>query len=490
MKAKRRETKSELLPVGGLLAVFALARVLYGFAGVRFDLTPLSTYWQYLDPVLLRTDLWRSLWSLHSQPPLYNLFIGLVLGLSDAPGPVFAAAGTALGVLVVAMLYLLARRLGAARAPALALAGLYAVSPTLVLYENWLHYTLPVSALLLGTVFAAERVAETGRRRWAAALGTALAGLCLTMSFFHALFIVPAGLAAILGARGTSQASRAGRRAAIATGAALVFVLAWYGKNLARFGAFSASSWFGMNLARMTHTFVPRPDREALVREGRISPLALVAPFSAPDAYTAFLPARSVTPTGIPALDEEKRSGGATNFNHIGYVAVSRAYLSDARRLLRLRPAAYRRSVLDANLIFFMPATAFLGLGENRVNARTAVLAEELLQGRLMFHVEPELQRTDLPTFYRQKALNMGLALPLLYAVALAAAAFLCLRLRRREPARAAVFGLIVFALVYVWAAGTLLEVGENMRFRSMVDPLVLVVLAVLAGSRRTGRSA
>jgi hypothetical protein len=362
------------------------------------------------------------------------------------------------------------------------------VSPTLVLYENWLHYTLPVIALLLGGVFAAERVAATGRRRWAAALGTALAGLCLTMSFFHVLFIVPAGLAAFWGAW---RGSRAGRRAAIAVGAALVVVLAWYGKNLVMFGTFSASSWFGMNLARMTHTFVPRPDREALVAQGRLSPLALVAPFSPMDACDTAVPdSEPKNPTGVPALDQRTRASGTPNFNHIGYVDVSRAYLRDARRLLRLRPAAYWRSVLDADLIFFMPATAFIGLGENRVRARGAVLAAELLQGRLMFHIEPELQRTDRATFYRQKALNMGLALPLLYAVALAAAAVLCLRLRRREPARAAAFGLIAVTLVYVWAAGTLLEVGENMRFRSLVETLVLVVLAALAGARRAGRPA
>ncbi len=480
--AQTPRTGGEWAALAGLAALYALARMLYRLAGVRFDATPLDTYWQYLAPQWLAQDLWRSLWHLHSQPPLYNLFLGIVPRLARPAETGYAITGIALGAAAVTMLYLLARRLGAGRVPALAAAALYAASPTLVLYENWLHYTLPVITLLLLSVFALERIAATGRRRWAAVFGTALAGLCLTMSFFHAGFIVLFGLVAA-GLTGPAR-----RRAVTAAGIALLVVLGWYAKNLAQSGTFSASSWFGMNLARMTHTFVPRPERESLARAGTLSPVAPVDPFSPLEAYPASVRSPASAPlTGIAALDQPRRPGGAPNFNHRDWPAISRLYRRDALWLMRHRPEAYRRSVLDANLIFFMPATAFGGLGENRLRARAAVLGAELLQGRVMYYIEPELQRTNRAAFYRQKALNMGLVLPLLFFAAAAASFVQAIRLRRREPARAAGFAAVGLALAYVWLAGTLLEVGENMRFRSLADPLLLAVLAgwFRSGSRR-----
>lgn len=495
MRDRVRGTRLELLSVGGLLAAFTVARVLYHLAGVRFDATPLVAYWQYLDPVLLRTDLWRSLWHLHSQPPLYNLFLGVMLKLLPGSETGFAVVGVCLGGLVVLITYLLARRLGAGRVPALAGAGLYAVSPTLVLYENWLHYTLPVVALLLGGAFVLERAVATRRAGWFALFGTSLAAVCLTMSFFHALFTVLVGLAVAWGAwtgeldtRAGERGTRAGRRAALAAGVALAVVLGWYSKNLVQFGTFSSSTWLGMSLARMTHTFVPRAERESLAQAGRVSPLAVVAPFSPLEAYAARLP--STPATGIEALDQSRRSTGASNFNNLAYVGISRLYARDALWLARHRPAAYLRSLLDANLIFFMPATAFGQLGESRRRARWAINAAEVLQGRLMFHIDPGLQRTDLVAFYRQKVMNCGLVLPLLYLGALVAALALTLRWRRRMPARAATFAYIAVVLGYVWLAGTFLEVGENMRFRSLTDPLVLLVLAVALTQARPGRAA
>ena len=38
---------------------------------------------QYLDPLLLKSDLLKSLFYLHSQPPIFNLFLGIVLKLSQ-----------------------------------------------------------------------------------------------------------------------------------------------------------------------------------------------------------------------------------------------------------------------------------------------------------------------------------------------------------------------------------------------------------------------
>jgi hypothetical protein len=52
----------------------------------------------------------------------------------------------------------------------------------------------------------------------------------------------------------------------------------------------------------------------------------------------------------------------------------------------------------------------------------------------------------------------------------------------------------LVFNLLYVAVAGNFLELGENMRFRSMVDPFILVIVGLFVNQmmdrrRRKGRA-
>src|SRR6185503_21391898 len=62
-----------------LLVVFVVSRFVYFRAGVRFNARTLHWLFQYIEVDLLRHDLVRSLWYLHAQPPLFNLYLGLVL---------------------------------------------------------------------------------------------------------------------------------------------------------------------------------------------------------------------------------------------------------------------------------------------------------------------------------------------------------------------------------------------------------------------------
>ena len=97
-----------------ILATFALSRLALYSAGVRFDASTLSWYHQYIEPALLRDRLFESLLNLHSQPPGFNLALGLALKLAPVH---FAAlihgAYVLLGGLATSSLgaYLGARRL-------------------------------------------------------------------------------------------------------------------------------------------------------------------------------------------------------------------------------------------------------------------------------------------------------------------------------------------------------------------------------------------
>src|SRR5688572_16927100 len=69
------------LALAAVVAAFGVSRVAYAIAGVRFSTEPLESTVQLVDLSLLEDDLWRSIWHLHTQPPLYNAFVGVLMQL-------------------------------------------------------------------------------------------------------------------------------------------------------------------------------------------------------------------------------------------------------------------------------------------------------------------------------------------------------------------------------------------------------------------------
>ena len=72
-----------------LASIFVVTRlILYFYLGIH-NVSNISYTWQVLDLQLLKNDLLESLLLLHSQPPLWNLFIGLLLKTFDGDQPIF-----------------------------------------------------------------------------------------------------------------------------------------------------------------------------------------------------------------------------------------------------------------------------------------------------------------------------------------------------------------------------------------------------------------
>ena len=71
-------------PALAIAGVFAVSRVAARLAGVTFDTSPLTRFWQIADTNLLHHHLLQTLWNLHSQPPLFNLWLGINLKLFGA----------------------------------------------------------------------------------------------------------------------------------------------------------------------------------------------------------------------------------------------------------------------------------------------------------------------------------------------------------------------------------------------------------------------
>src|SRR5262245_2635671 len=97
-----------------LVLPFIVVQVASHLAGIRFDASPLQWYWQYLDPSLLEKKLLGSLFYLHSQPPLFNLFLGVIAKVfpPEARDEAFAAIYYLAGYALYCTTFLLQRSLG------------------------------------------------------------------------------------------------------------------------------------------------------------------------------------------------------------------------------------------------------------------------------------------------------------------------------------------------------------------------------------------
>ena len=84
-----------------LITIFVLGEMVWYQIGIRFDTfdpvtSPLKNYVQYVDPELLANHFTETVWNLHVQPPLFSIFLGLVLQFPENPGLDWTFSGQSL----------------------------------------------------------------------------------------------------------------------------------------------------------------------------------------------------------------------------------------------------------------------------------------------------------------------------------------------------------------------------------------------------------
>jgi hypothetical protein len=470
-----------------VLAAFIISRIVFDRAGIRFDAANLNTWWHFIDPALLRTRLLESLWYLHTQPPLFNLFLGLVLKASGQYYPaVFSAVYQLLGLVLGVGLLRLMIRLGVAEWLATTFTVVFIVSPACILYENWLFYTFPLCVMLVISALYLERWLTRERGVDLVLFFVLLSLLALTRNLFHLFWLVFIAGALLL-------LRRAHWKQIIFSAAiSVLLVLGLYVKNQVLFDSFTSSTWLGMSLARFTTLALPPEEQERLVASGEITRLSTIKTFQPLDSYRLWL--KPVSKTGIPVLDQEVKPSGEPNFNSPAYLQVDRQYLKDALHIIRTRPEVYFSHLLNSWGTFFESSTNFLYVQENRQRIGewdrfynlvfVGSLSEWLGSGsdRLYrFLHRFGLEGIMGPTA-QEKFGHIGVLV--LVGFLLAAVFGLVFSLRGLRPGRDRARGMALlyvwFNLVYVAVVTNALERRESNRIRFMIDPFLLVIVAVV----------
>lgn len=457
------EFKSWIPPLG-ILAAFVLSRVLYDRAGIRFQDDTYLGYWQFIDPELLKTDLWRSVFHLHSQPPLINLFTGIVLQIfPSVHAEVFHLLYFILGMILGVSIHLIGISMRFPPWLSALISAWFIISPAAVLYEHWLMYAYPLTAMLTLAGVCLYRFFHTEKVLWGSLFFALLSGIALTWSLFHLVWLL--GVAVILFVVSTEK-----KKVALAAFLPLLLVTAWYAKNLVLFDEFTASSWVGMNVSKIATFRVPEKERRQMVKSGELSKFALIPPFRNPQVYLKLLPETPLT--GIPVLDEPETSLHSRNHHHLVYIEASNYYLRDALRIIRTRPASYLRSVWQAIYIYFHSASDYDLTVTNRDRIRTF----DLWWNRL-FNGQWQSDETSVERNSSMSAEHVGWWIVAGFLIGIAGSVnFLWSRRKRLAEPRNMLLLFMLYNVIFVTLVGTTLDIGENNRFRFTIDPFVLVL--------------
>jgi hypothetical protein len=473
-----------------ILVAFAGSRLLYHLAGVRFDTGIVKSNFQFIDLELLRTRLLESLWYFQMQPPLPNLIVGLAVKAfpqhyGTALHVLYLVMGAAIGMLLYRVMVLL----GVRSAVACGATILFLTSPGCILFENFPMYEYQIMLVLLASGLALYQLLSRPTAMASLAFFGCLAVLC----YLRSIFPLP-----LIGALciGLAWYLRKARWRIVAGGLVpLALVLALYVKNYAVFGMFSTSSWLGINLGTTctTHNLTPA-ERDRLIADGKLLPLARVEVLSDPQTYYPFVGKPAAT--GIPVLDQEQKSYGGNNFNNSTYIRLSPVYMRAAMQVVRYAPVAYLRSVSIAWFCYFLPPTDFFQFLDNRA----AIRPFERIYNFVVFGQFREASREGLRelraeghgvslVFYTGFFLLVGLPAILIWA---GYSLYAGIRRGTLTVPQIGLWSAFLVEIVWVMVVSNFLSSFENNRYRFPTDPLYLVFavlwLETILASRRSRR--
>lgn len=463
-------------------------RALLWATGLRFE-DHLTGQLQLLDEKVLTADPFAAFTQNSIQPPLWNFYVGAVRAWSPLPAALsFQLVWVAADLATVTMLWWLLTRLGARRWQATVAAVLVAVNPLLVSSESFLRYETAVTFLVTASVYTFARYVDApGVRRFAMFSVVLMIGVG-TRTLLQPLWLL-GGLA--LGIAVAHRAGKSTLRFLWPAAVVLMVVVADLVFVGVRFGNVGFSSYAGVNLKRVAVTTLPQDTLERLQREGKLSALAAIKPYSVYEVYARAdgdlghcIPTRTGSAAGVP-----RKSTGEANLNYLCFRRVYDQAFDDAVAAIRAEPGNYLKSVGQATVVFVSWPAPF-----DRPRSDAFRRWESLYKPVLVplgVHFDVGGSRPQPTTAFMVAGMN---ELPVLVTMAAAlgytlwrscAAAWRIAARRRRGPVDTT-WLWIGYTVVSVTLAGVTLDFYENARFRQALDPILLgsLVVAVAEATR------
>ncbi len=453
-----------------LILVFVISRVIIMLFGIRMSIQPLYVYWQYLNVETLKHQLLLGVWYDHAQPPVFNLFLGLILKTFGSNALAFGVIFKMISLVNGLLLFSIIKKISNHRAVALLLAIGFLLSPATLIYECELFYTTFISLLLLISIYFLIRLQSKSAWVNAAGFFLPLALLCLTRSVYHIIWLLAIMVILLFYFNGKTVFRKIivfGTLGALLAGG-------WYVKNKIIFGKLSVSTWIGMNMARNVF------HDNAVKDSGRIE---AYEPFSSIGVYQKFIdPAFEKKYAGLNNRDllMEIKNDSFINENNINYIPVSDQYQQASILYVKSHPAAYARNVLQSVILYFTPATMY----SLAVDRASKIKYYDVVYSFNLTHFAQGKQA-------RRIALTIS-AIPKLLIYLLVFIIFIQNACRIRAISSWNL--IILLTIIFVFGVSSFFEHYENMRFRFETEPLFLILagqsIAILIKKRSNRETA
>jgi len=457
-----------------LVLLFIISRLLFSLQGGAFLATPLTFAKQFLDPELLHHDLLRSLFYLHAQPPLFNLFLGLVLKISPLPAFSFEVLFKTAGILIPLLLFGILTTLGINSFIAFIVTLIFMFNPTLILYENLLYYTYIETLCVLLALFFLIQWFTNKKLYFLIIFWTSLLCLGMIRSLFHPAFFLITSIILALYLAWKAQQQRLAKQLVIASLIVLIPMSLVCLKNGYLYGFWGTSSWDGMSLWIKANGYAPET-LEEFYENRMISEKALRAGLETFKPISNYFEDDDLKdiPCHHPADCNELKSSGKPNYNHSGYVSLSKQLWKDAFSLIADKPQLFAYyTFVSYSLMLWHASDSVHTLFMN--NMQVVERLEEVYRFLYGGFLGVESKRSTHYLWWVRTFL-----ISTLFLVFYASTIYSVLRKGNTIP-----FGIITLCLfcflihTYTLFVSSFLEFGENNRFRFPVDPAFLVLMA------------
>jgi len=441
------------------------------FFGLTMYYADWSSNWHAIPLPLLRENLWDSLFYLHYQPPLYNLFGAIFINLSpDYFREWIWYINIGLCALMVVMLYVIGKTIIPHRKIIIPLTLLFALNPTFIIRQASLIYTIHVTFGLTLSVCGVALYQQTKKTRYLGFVTLGAVITILTRSSFLVFLLIP-----ILIYIGILAENRWKRVVLVGL---LISIPAWgwFIKNMAMYGIIS-SSGAGYNMLTIASADYSRHALQNLVREGVLDDTVLM-PKVPP---SLFIPLGYDKTSDVPLL-------ALNTLHNINIPDIFARMMKNGVALIRHDPIQYLFNVYRGYKIFnIIPyddskPVEWHSDWKYQWDWRRAVvvyddLTDLLMHGRQI--IEPITARLGIISVNSWLFFLIPVSL---FGFWLATLGQNRLNLRKwiTHIRQHATLYLVAFYALYGLLIYTFLEIGENDRFRGELEPFYFLMIVAV----------
>ncbi len=317
-----RKLEFYTIPAVMYFLAYLLSR-LFGYRNVdiRWELL------QLLDKEALINAPLQSLYLLHSQPPLLNALLALLLKLSAILGLRSELLATILfvllGLISTILLFHIIFEMTNSLTFAVVSIVLTLTDPAYYFFQYFYFYPFILHFLLIVFFYIVLKLLNTGNHIMLTLSVWLLALICNTRSLFHPLWaiVIYAMLLAMIFLIRSKQNVFKMRKIITSTILLLFLILVWPLKNYVLFDQFTYSSWVGFNLAR--YTGVHSPILNEYFSSGTVPEEIMIE-------VLEFQQKHNILDSEIGVIAKSEKTYGSPNWNHYIFLEFNESLQKEA----------------------------------------------------------------------------------------------------------------------------------------------------------------